>query len=61
MTQRGAAKVTAQSVCAVIVTHNPRPTFIDNIVAVAAQVGHVAVVDNGSGGETEQLLQELEK
>lgn len=53
--------MTAQSVCAVIVTHNPRPTFIDNIVAVAAQVGHVAVVDNGSGGETEQLLQELEK
>lgn len=50
----------AQSVCAVIVTYNPRSTFIDNIVAVAAQVGHVVVIDNGSSGETEQHLHELE-
>jgi rhamnosyltransferase len=52
--------MTAQSVCAVIVTYKPPPTFIDNIVAVAAQVGHVVVVDNGSSGETEKQLQELE-
>ncbi len=49
-----------QSVCAVIVTYNPRATFIDNIGAVAAQVGHVVVVDNSSSGETKQHLQELE-
>ncbi|MBZ5666307.1 MAG: glycosyltransferase family 2 protein [Acidobacteriia bacterium] len=52
--------MTAQSVCAVIVTYNPQPTFIDNIVAVAAQVGHVVLVDNGSSGETQRHLQELE-
>jgi rhamnosyltransferase len=52
--------MTAQSVCAVIVTYNPQPTFIDNIVAVAEQVGHVVVVDNGSRGGTQKHLQELE-
>lgn len=50
----------AQAVCAVMVTYNPRATFIENIAAVAAQVGHVVVVDNGSSGETEQHLQELD-
>lgn len=49
-----------QSVCAVIVTYNPRSTFIDNILAVAAQVGQVVVVDNCSSGDTEQHLHELE-
>src|ERR1700693_2725851 len=53
-------KLTAQSVCAVFVTYNPRPTFVENILAVAAQAGSVVVVDNGSSGETEQYLRELE-
>jgi rhamnosyltransferase len=53
-------EMTAHSVCAVIVTYNPQPTFMDNIVAVAQQVGHVVVVDNGSSGETQQLLHELQ-
>ena len=53
--------MTAQTVCAVIVTYNPWPTFIDNIVNVAAQVEHVVVVDNGSSIDTGQHLQELEK
>jgi rhamnosyltransferase len=52
--------VTAKTVCAVIVTYNPRPTFVENIVNVAAQVDHVVVVDNGSSTETEQHLDELE-
>jgi rhamnosyltransferase len=47
-------------VCAVIVTYNPRPTFIDNIAALRPQVDHVVVVDNGSSGGTEQRLQVLE-
>ena len=52
--------MTAQSVCAVIVTYNPQPTFIDNVIAISEQVGRVVVVDNGSSGETECRLQELE-
>jgi rhamnosyltransferase len=44
----------------VFVTYNPRPAFVENILAVAAQVGYVVVVDNGSSGETEQYLRELE-
>jgi rhamnosyltransferase len=53
--------MTAQSVCAVVVTYNPRSTFIDNIEAIAAQVRHLVVIDNGSSAaETEQYLCELE-
>jgi rhamnosyltransferase len=44
----------------VVVTYNPPSTFIDNIVAVAAQVSHVVVVDNGSSVRTEQQRQVLE-
>ncbi len=47
-------------VCAVFVTYNPDPAFLDNIAAVAPQVGHVVVVDNGSGSETQQCLLTLE-
>lgn len=50
----------AQSTCAVIVTTNPHPRFIDNIVAVAQQVSLVVVVDNNSSEQTQQLLQHLE-
>jgi rhamnosyltransferase len=50
----------APRVCAVVVTYNPHPTFIDNIAALGAQAGHIVVVDNGSSGETEQQLRELE-
>lgn len=52
--------MTAQSVCAVIVTYNPQPLFIDNVLAISEQVGLVVVVDNGSSGETESHLLELE-
>lgn len=52
--------MTAQSVCAVIVTYNPRPSFIDNIVLVARQVGRVVVVDNGSSDKAEKNFRDLE-
>lgn len=52
--------MTAHTVCAVIITYNPRPTFVDNIVNVAAQVNHVVIVDNGSCCGTEPYLQQLE-
>jgi rhamnosyltransferase len=53
-------KIAAQSICAVVVTYNPPPSFAGNIEAVAAQVGGVVVVDNGSARETEHHLQKLE-
>jgi rhamnosyltransferase len=43
-----------------VVTYKPQTTFIDNIVAIGAQVSHIVVVDNGSPAETEQLLWEQE-
>jgi len=48
-------------VCAVVVTYNPDPTFLDNIATLGAQVNHVVVVDNGSADTTEQRLQELDR
>jgi rhamnosyltransferase len=55
----GSSPPVALRVCAVIVTYKPGPTLVDNIVAVAAQVGHVVVVDNGSSIETERSFDEL--
>jgi len=52
--------IAAQSICAVVVTYNPGPGFVGNIEAVAAQVGEVVLVDNGSASETEQHLRQLE-
>lgn len=48
-------------VCAIIVTYNPLPQFIDNIAAINAQVDETLVVDNGSSGEAETCLKALER
>lgn len=53
-------KIAAQSVCAVVVTYNPEPSFVGNIEALAAQGANIVLVDNGSAIETEKHLQELE-
>jgi len=53
--------VKAQTVCAVFVTYDPRPTFACHIVNVAAQVDHVVVIDNASGVETRKQLEEFER
>ena len=47
-------------VCAVVVTYNPKPAFVENVAAVSAQVDHTVVVDNGSSSETEVHLVGLE-
>jgi rhamnosyltransferase len=47
-------------VCAVVITYNPDATFIENIAAVAPQVSHIVLVDNGSSSDTEKHLQALE-
>lgn len=46
--QRG---ITADDICAVIVTYAPEPDLLAQVVAsVRSQVGHVVVFDNGSPG-----------
>jgi rhamnosyltransferase len=52
--------MSAPSVCAIFVTYNPSPAFIENIASAGAQVSHIVVVDNGSSRETEQLLKQVE-
>jgi rhamnosyltransferase len=44
---------------AVVVTFNPNPNVIDNVLALAAQVNLVVVVDNGSEGKNHKHLQVL--
>jgi rhamnosyltransferase len=43
--------MTAQSVCAVIVTYHPSSEMLENIPLVLAQVQGLVVVDNSSGGD----------
>jgi rhamnosyltransferase len=47
-------------ICAVIVTYNPQPAFLDNVAAIGSQADHMVVVDNGSSVETELHLRSLE-
>src|SRR5260370_28561735 len=44
-------KMTAQSVCAVIVTYHPSAKMLENIAQVLAQVQGLVVVDNGSNDD----------
>jgi rhamnosyltransferase len=50
----------APRVCAVVVTYNPRPSFVENVAALSTEVDHIVVVDNGSSSETEVYLVGLE-
>jgi rhamnosyltransferase len=43
-------------VCAVVVTYNPSPLFVENVAALSTQVDRIVVVDNGSSSETEVHL-----
>ena len=47
------------AICGVIVTYNPRPALVENVAALAPQVGQVVIVDNSS--EANDSLAELEK
>jgi rhamnosyltransferase len=49
-----------ESVCAVVVTYNAQPEFVENVAAIAAQAGCVVVVDNGSSNESAKPLLEFE-
>jgi rhamnosyltransferase len=47
-------------VCAVVVTYNPKPSFLENVAALSEQVDRIVVVDNGSSRETQVHLAGLE-
>lgn len=47
-------------VCAVVVTYNPKPSFVENVAALSTQVDRIVVVDNGSSSGTEVHLVGLE-
>lgn len=53
--------MTAQSVCAVIVTYHPAPEMVENIEAILSQVQGLVVVDNGSHGEELKRLRRAQK
>jgi rhamnosyltransferase len=47
------------SICAVVVTYHPDPDVPERARLIAAQVGAVIVVDNGSGPDSENTLRRL--
>lgn len=47
------------NLCAVIVTHNPEGSILENVKVLLAQIPTVLIVDNGSGPGTVALLSEL--
>lgn len=49
----------ASEVCAVIVSYNPEPQLLDNASALLAQVRELVIVDNGSEGQSNELLEKL--
>jgi rhamnosyltransferase len=49
----------AATVCAVFVTYHPDARFADRLPGVAAQVGGVVIVDNGSGEAALAMLGQL--
>lgn len=49
------------SVCAVVVTFNPRPSLLDNIEIIARQVSLVIMVDNASGDAANHIVEEIDR
>lgn len=49
------------SVCAVVVTYQPRVEMLDHLREISAQVGSLVVVDNGSGANEISALREASR
>ncbi len=49
------------SIAAVVVTYHPSPVVLENLRLLSGQVGRIFVVDNGSTGESVQVVAALEK
>jgi rhamnosyltransferase len=45
-----------ENTCAIVVTYHPSPETLSNLTAIAPQVAHVVVVDNGSSEEELVML-----
>lgn len=45
------------SVCAIFVTYDPDPTFVDNVKSILTQVEKVVIVDNASKPQFKKLVQ----
>lgn len=56
----GAPSLTNDAVGAVIVTFHPGAGLEENVAAIASQVAHVVIVDNGSPDDTRRRLRQLE-
>ena len=53
-------KAACPSVCAIIVTYHPHQVQLTDLLAcLLPQVGHIVLIDNGSGTATQEQLQEL--
>jgi rhamnosyltransferase len=48
-------------VCAIIVTYNPEPQLVSNVIALAGQVEDIVIVDNASGADGLQVVLEAAK
>jgi len=48
-------------VCAVIISYNPGDYLISNVRALRSQVDEIIVVDNGSGGDSRNILDTVSK
>jgi len=52
--------ILTSSVCAVIVTYHPGADLLQNIALLSRQLGAIVVVDNGSFGESDDRINELQ-
>lgn len=48
-------------ICAIIVSYNPGPSIIDNVVALLPQVQEIVIIDNDSEQSSKHYLEELVK
>ena len=52
---------TNKDVCAVIISYNPDEAIIQNVKSLLPQVGQIHIYDNGSGADSREILESLEK
>lgn len=53
-------KAACPSVCAIVVSYHPQQErLLKLLTCLAPQVGHIVLIDNGSGAETQRQLQRL--